>query len=147
MSTHSHSLSPRRRRNNLQAWCSLCPAHPSAPAPLSVHRCPPHSHSYMPQPSPGPSAWYGVWNHWKCIPAPGANTNTSRHRSFRPPSVAVLVPHVLVDAAPSVDLVRFTTASDSNSTPQVFYTTQEIDAHFLKDLELTTPPKPTKPAP
>ena len=36
-------------------------------------------------------------------------------------------------ACPSVELARPRTAPDSNNTPQVFYTTQDIEAHFLKD--------------
>ena len=76
-------------------------------------------------------------------PAPGANNKTGRQRSFRHPSIAVLVPRAPVTAAPSIEVIRPATASDSNSMPQLFYATQEIDTHFLKGPEPTTNPKPT----
>ena len=82
--------------------------------------------------------------NWESVhPAPGANTKTGRRGSFRPPSVAVLVPRAPVTAAPSIEVIRPATASDSNSTPQLFYATREIDAHFLKGPEPTKNPKPT----
>ncbi len=88
--------------------------------------------------------WYGVSAIGNAYASSlDASANTNGHRYFRPPSVAALSSSTLVAVAPSVELARPTTASDSNNTPQVFYTVQEIEAHFLKDPELTTPHMPT----
>ena len=43
-------------------------------------------------------------------------------------------PPTLAAAAPSHETVPY-----SNNTPQVVYTTQELEAHFLKDPELSLP--------
>ena len=69
------------------------------------------------------------------------NVNINEHWYFRPPSFAALPTSAA--AAPSLELALPTTAPDSNSALQVFYTTQEIEAHSLKDLELTVPRMPT----
>ena len=45
----------------------------------------------------------------------------------------------LAAVAPSLDLALPTTAPDSNNAPQILYTAQEPDAHFLKDPKLTVP--------
>ena len=42
-----------------------------------------------------------------------------------------------------LDLALPTTAPDSNNAPQIFYTAQELDVHFLKDHKPTVPCIPT----
>ena len=102
------------------------------------------SNPYTPQQSPGPYVWYGVSAIGNAYtPPPDANANINGHGYFYPLSAAAFAPPTPVSVAPSVELARPTTASDSNITPQVFYTTQEIEAHFLKDPDLATPHMPT----
>src|SRR5258706_5761955 len=43
----------------------------------------------------------------------------------------------------SPDLALPTTAPDSNNAPQILYTVQELDVHFLKDHKPTVPRLPT----
>ncbi len=86
-------------------------------------------------------AWYGASAIGNVYTAsPDASANGHGHRYFRPASVTALAPPTPVAVASSVELAQPTTASDSNNTPQGFY---EIEAHFLKGPELTTPPTPT----
>jgi len=54
----------------------------------------------------------------------------------------VLASSNLVAAAPSVQLATHNGVQLAQHTA-VFYTTQEIEVHFLKDPELTTPRMPT----
>jgi hypothetical protein len=104
---------------------------------------------YAPQLSPGSYGWYGVSPIGNAYtPAPDANANTNRHGYFRPPSVVAFPPPTQAAAGPSLELALPTAAPDSNNTSQVFYTARELEAHFLKDPELTVPRMPTlHPAP
>ena len=129
------------------AICAVSTPPPQSPAPYMAPALAPPSYvsanPYTPQPSPGPYAWYGVSAIGNAYtPAPDTNANTIGHGYFRPPSVAAFAPPTPVAATPPVEPSRPTMAPDSNNT-QVFYTAQELEAHFLKDPELTTPLMPT----
>lgn len=112
---------------------------PSSPAPYNAPAMMPpgyvSANSYTPQASSGPYAWFGVAMVGN---ASEANINMNGYGYFRPPSVAALVPPTPAAAGPSFEL-----APDSKNTPQVFYTTQELEAHFLRDPEFTVPPMST----
>ena len=128
------------------AICAVSTPPPQSPAPYMAPALAPPGYvpanPYTPQPSPGPYAWYGVSTIGNAYtPAPDANANTIGHGYFRPSSVAACAPPIPVAATPPVELSRPTMASDSNNA-KAPYTTQELEAHFLKDPELTTPPMP-----
>ena len=135
------------------AVCAVSTPVPPSPAPYMAPALAPPSYGlvtpYAPQPSPGPYAWYGVsaigGNAY--TPAPDANANNNGHGYFRPASVPAHAPLPPIQApqpaapTPAIPLelaLPTMTAPDSNNAPQqVFYTTRDLEAHFLRDPEHT----------
>ena len=120
------------------------PMPPPSPAPYMAPVPPSYvpANPYTSQPSPGPYAWYGMSAVGNAYTPAVADANMHMNGYFRPPSVAALAPPA-PDAAPSLELAPSTTPPDSNTTPQVFYTEQELEKHFLKDPELSPLAIPT----
>ena len=119
---------------------------PSSPAPYMAPVPPSYvpANPYTPQPSPGPYAWYGASAVGSAYTPAVADTNAQMNGYFRNTSVAPPAPPAPAsDAVPSLELALSTTTPDSNSTPQFFYTEQELGLHFLKHPELSVPAMPT----
>ena len=118
---------------------------PSSPAPYMAPALPSYvpANPYTPQPSPGPYAWYGASGVGNVYTPAVTEANVNMNGYFPPPSVAAAPAALAPDAAPSLELGLSTTTPDSKSTPQVFYTEQELESHFLKDPELSVPTMPT----
>src|SRR5258706_2595656 len=75
-------------------------------------------------------SWYGALTIGNATPDSNANT-----------FVALALPTLTV-VGPPLEVALPTTAPNSNNTPSVFYTSQELEATFFEDPELTMPRMP-----
>ncbi len=88
---------------------------------------------YIPQPYSGSYSWHGASTIGNATPDSNANT-----------FVALALPTLTV-VGPPLEVALPTTAPNSNNTLPVFYTTQELEATFFEDPELTMPRMPIAP--